>query len=148
MSSRLVTGLFERYGKGRIARENQHDHEPWDQGGSCALCCCDPGYSENTVLVATEPNRNVHPKRDQAIAHWVNDGLLIGLDKHKGHDWLETQPGPIPGSIQPGRPLMVSSYTMVGRSARQQKTKLSGTTKMPICIRKLGRQRASHSPMK
>jgi len=23
------------------------------------------------------------------MAHWIDDGLLIGLDKHKGRDWLE-----------------------------------------------------------
>ncbi len=33
--------------------------------------------------------RSVHPKRDESILHWVNEGLLLGVDKNKGRTWLE-----------------------------------------------------------
>jgi hypothetical protein len=32
-------------------------------------------------------------KRDSSVANWIADGLLIGLDKHKGRDWLENSAG-------------------------------------------------------
>lgn len=37
--------------------------------------------------------RSLHPKRDTSIAHWIEDGLLLGVDKHKGRDWLENSAG-------------------------------------------------------
>lgn len=33
--------------------------------------------------------RSLHPKRDSSVLRWVEDGLLLGLDKKKGRDWLE-----------------------------------------------------------
>ena len=33
--------------------------------------------------------RSIHPKRDSSVLRWVEDGLLLGLDKKKGRDWLE-----------------------------------------------------------
>jgi hypothetical protein len=37
--------------------------------------------------------RSIHPKRDSSIANWIDDGLLIGLEKGKGREWLENSAG-------------------------------------------------------
>jgi len=37
--------------------------------------------------------RSIHPKRDESVTHWIEDGLLLGLEKRKGRDWLENSVG-------------------------------------------------------
>ncbi len=36
---------------------------------------------------------SIHPKRDESVANWVADGLLLGLEKTKGRKWLEDSAG-------------------------------------------------------
>mgnify|MGYP000876574321 FL=1 len=42
------------------------------------------------------PGKNlciIHPKRDATIANWIADGLLLGLEKAKGREWLKHSAG-------------------------------------------------------
>ena len=32
--------------------------------------------------------RSIHPKPNQNLSHWISDGLLLGMNKQKGPDWL------------------------------------------------------------
>lgn len=37
--------------------------------------------------------RSIHPKRDSSVTRWLEDGLLLGVEKRKGRDWLENSVG-------------------------------------------------------
>ena len=48
------------------------------------IAALDIGVRRNRIEI--NDIRCLHPKKDEAIAHWINDGLLVGLDKHKGRE--------------------------------------------------------------
>lgn len=36
---------------------------------------------------------SIHPKRDESVSRWMDDGLLMGYEKEKGRRWLENSAG-------------------------------------------------------